>query len=440
MRLDLKRKHLSRDSRKEDRDDQQRGDQENDQDAQTEGQPKDDRLDDGQKDVDEDAPVDAPVITLTRAQRENLIRHEREKMRKRASAGSQTEMQADDSSFAKKRTWRERARESRKAAKKDGKKLEDGYRIRTWQQVPRTIEVPLVSHLAKRHKSTVNMTAKAVAIQTSGPTITRATIRRIDAAGNPYEQTVTLAEGQQVDGEIISTSIVPAPTARGGDASHQSTPLRRKAPPPRRKGKGIRGRKKKLMPPSGVRPVQAAAGEPRPASGAVADEVGLPGRRVPSGCLPELQTLKADGGDNDTATNQDSEMADHSGVPSEDEDGEEGEEGDGGSEGGDDDHDDETPERENSSLGRDSLRQDSLGQDSLGQDGPGPDNLGQDNLGQDNPGQDSLGRGPDHELEDAPPAVVEAPSAPAKDQAVAEPESAAAVAAAAAAAGEATSG
>ncbi|KAM5382815.1 hypothetical protein ACJZ2D_002206 [Fusarium nematophilum] len=49
-------------------------------------------------------------------------------------------------------------------------------------------------------------------------TVTRATVRRIDAAGNFYMEEVTLADGQQIQGEIISTRIEVAP-APGGEST-----------------------------------------------------------------------------------------------------------------------------------------------------------------------------------------------------------------------------
>jgi hypothetical protein len=139
------------------------------------------------------------------------------------------------------------------AGEKNEKKEEvrsEGYSTRIWKPLPRNEERELVSHLAKRRKGTIMLPSKAVLSQTSGPTITRATVRKIDAAGNPYEQTMTLEEAQKVDGEIISTSIVPAPTAAAGELpSQQATPVRKRQPPPRRKAKGPgRGRKKKLLP------------------------------------------------------------------------------------------------------------------------------------------------------------------------------------------------
>lgn len=149
----------------------------------------------------------------------------------------------------------------------DGANEEDqsGFVVQTWKQLPRTAESPSFSHLAKRHKNTVTLASKASLVSPGGmagvggggPTITRATVRRIDAAGNPYEQTITLTEGQKVDGEIIRTTVVPAPVASrllqdgGGGAelatAAQPTPNKRRPPPPKRKPKGPgRGRKKKV--------------------------------------------------------------------------------------------------------------------------------------------------------------------------------------------------
>jgi hypothetical protein len=137
-----------------------------------------------------------------------------------------------------------------KGEKKDWEPPSDGYSVKVWKQVPRNAESQTTSHLAKRHKNTVTLASRAVAPQISGPTVTRATVRRIDAAGNPYEQTVTLNDGQQVDGEIISTTIVPAPVAAKAAAPlQQAPPIRRRPPPPKRKAKGAgRGRKKGKLP------------------------------------------------------------------------------------------------------------------------------------------------------------------------------------------------
>lgn len=154
-----------------------------------------------------------------------------------------------------------------------GEKKEDvadkGYTVKVWKQVPRTSEGPTVSHLAKRRKDTITLKPKAEVLQSTGPMITRATIRRVDAAGNPYEQTITLSEGQPVDGEIVSTSVIPAPVAPVEVQPQQVTPARRKPPPPRRKPKGPgRGRKKGRLPvpPSTRPPVGAPSTETSPAA------------------------------------------------------------------------------------------------------------------------------------------------------------------------------
>jgi len=137
-----------------------------------------------------------------------------------------------------------------KGEKKDWEVPNDGYMVKVWKQVPRNAESHTTSHLAKRHKNTVTLASRAVAPQLTGPTVIRATVRRIDAAGNPYEQTVTLSEGQQVDGEIISTTVVPAPAAAQAELPlQQAAPVRRRPPPPKRKAKGPgRGRKKGKLP------------------------------------------------------------------------------------------------------------------------------------------------------------------------------------------------
>ncbi|KAI0476113.1 hypothetical protein GGR56DRAFT_455003 [Xylariaceae sp. FL0804] len=215
-------------------------------------------------------------------------------------------------------------------AEKSDKKEEDpttkGYQVKVWKQVPRNAEGATISHLAKRRKGTVTLSSDLPAGNTSVSTVTKATVRRIDAAGNPYTQEVTLQEGQAVEGEIISTTIVAAPNAAAplGHTSATTTPQRRRPPPPKRKPKGPgRGRKKKLPLPL-----------PLPArSDAAANGV----TRAPDGVrfegVPATDTKQDD---NEVSKNQDSEMVD-------DDDGEDGEddgeEGDDGDEGDDDDGD-----------------------------------------------------------------------------------------------------
>ena len=138
-----------------------------------------------------------------------------------------------------------------KGDKKDPEPAVEGFSVKAWKQMPRSVDTAAVSHLAKRHKNTVTLPSKTLTAQVQGPTVTRHKVRRIDAAGNPYEQTVTVSDGQQVDGVIISTTVVPLPAAANGDAAPQqsATPARRRPPPPKRKAKGLgRGRKKGRLP------------------------------------------------------------------------------------------------------------------------------------------------------------------------------------------------
>ncbi|KAL0468665.1 hypothetical protein QR685DRAFT_310336 [Neurospora intermedia] len=202
-----------------------------------------------------------------------------------------------------------------KGDKKESDAAAEGFTVKMWKQTPRNIEGPAESHLAKRHKNTVTLPPKSRLVQIAqGPTVTRATVRRIDAAGNPYEQTITLAEGQQVDGEIISTTVVPAPVAAAEVAAQAAppAPVRRRPPPPKRKAKGPgRGRKKGKLPlPTTTRP--------EPTSVEAGDaEVKIEGTPVNGIKIEET-------GD---SANQDSEMADSSQIPSDDDDGDDGDEG-----------------------------------------------------------------------------------------------------------------
>lgn len=141
-------------------------------------------------------------------------------------------------------------------AEKKSAPVNEGFRVKTWVRVPRNEEGPTISHLAKRHKNTITLPSKALATQLGGPTITKATVRRVDAAGNPYTQEVTVADGQQVDGEIISTSVVAAPQP-GQIPPSAATPTRRKPPASQKKKTRGRGRGRgrgRLMPLTSTRP------------------------------------------------------------------------------------------------------------------------------------------------------------------------------------------
>ncbi|KAI1803664.1 hypothetical protein F4811DRAFT_523706 [Daldinia bambusicola] len=204
-----------------------------------------------------------------------------------------------------------------------------GYQVKVWKQVARNAEGPAVSHLAKRRKGLITLSSSIPAGPSSGPTIMKATVRRIDAAGNPYTQEITLNEGQPIDGEIISTTVVPAPsTAANGETSVAATPVRRRPPPPKRKPKGPgRGRKKKLPLPANTRPEPANT-----------DAISITdGAKL---TLPEIDNTKQD--DQSEIKNHDSEMADDDDGDEGEDDGDDGEDGDDG-----DEEDSEMPDGEN---------------------------------------------------------------------------------------------
>jgi hypothetical protein len=182
------------------------------------------------------------------------------------------------------------------APEKPEKKEEDpstqGFMVKIWKQIPRNAEGPTISHLAKRRKGVVTLSSNLPAGATSGPTVTKATVRRVDAAGNPYTQEVTLAEGQAVDGEIISTTVVPAPNNANGDNA-AATPVRRRPPPPKRKAKGPgRGRKKKFPLPVSTRPEGTGApGVAVTADGVKPEGAGTDVSSQPCSCRRILLTL-----------------------------------------------------------------------------------------------------------------------------------------------------
>ena len=217
-----------------------------------------------------------------------------------------------------------------KPEKKEEEPSTKGFQVKVWKQVPRNAEGPTVSHLAKRRKGTVTVSSNLPVGAASGPIVTKATVRRIDAAGNAYVQEITLQEGQPVDGEIISTTIVPATnTAANVEGSVAATPVRRRPPPPKRKAKGPgRGRRKKLPLPLNARPEGSAPAANGDINGGKPEDI-------------RTANIKLEG-DNDETKTQDSEMADDDDGDDGEDEGDEGEEGDEG-----DDEDGYVPDSEN---------------------------------------------------------------------------------------------
>ncbi|KAG6116792.1 hypothetical protein E4U13_001605 [Claviceps humidiphila] len=135
-----------------------------------------------------------------------------------------------------------------KAEKKEEDHAEQGFSIKLWKQIPRNSEGSGPAYLAKRRKGTVTIASKTVDEKTTpGSTVTRATVRKTDAAGNPYTEEVTLADGQQVVGEIISTRVEAVQIAAADGFAAPAPALRRRPPPPKRKSKAGPGRGKKKV-------------------------------------------------------------------------------------------------------------------------------------------------------------------------------------------------
>ncbi|KAG5949841.1 hypothetical protein E4U53_005712 [Claviceps sorghi] len=212
------------------------------------------------------------------------------------------------------------AQVTEKIEKKEEDSVSQGFSVRLWKQIPRNNEGSGLSHLAKRRKGTVTIASKTVDENaTTAPTITRATVRRTDAAGNPYTEEVTLADGQQVAGEIISTRVEAAPAAAADGFVAPAPVQKKRPPPPKRRSKAGPGRGKKkhkyAIPGQGL-----AAGATRTADGV---QSGL--AHGPDGTGTSLESMGT--------FNPEIEMGDGD----DDDDEDEGDEGDEGDDGDDDD-------------------------------------------------------------------------------------------------------
>lgn len=143
-----------------------------------------------------------------------------------------------------------------KPEKKEDETKDRGFSAKAWKQIPRHLEGPDIEYLAKRRKTVITIGSKA---PRPIPTVTKAKLKRVDAAGNAYIQDVIVPHGQEIVGEVISQTEIPDPTAVAGLA--QSTPIKKK-PVVRKKTKGPgRGRKKKLIAPTSV-PIPTTEAKP----------------------------------------------------------------------------------------------------------------------------------------------------------------------------------
>ena len=131
-----------------------------------------------------------------------------------------------------------------KTDKKEDDPKNTGFTARAWKLIPRHLEGLDVEYLAKRRKGIVTVTKKSAS--NAPPVMTKATVKRMDAAGNEYVQDIVVPQGQPVDGEVLSQRVIKEPnSATLGDGS--LIPSKRKLPPPRKKSKGTGKSKKKKV-------------------------------------------------------------------------------------------------------------------------------------------------------------------------------------------------
>jgi hypothetical protein len=145
-----------------------------------------------------------------------------------------------------------------KPEKKDDDAKDNGFTAKAWKQIPRQMEGPTIEYLAKRRKGLVTETAKPIS---TGPTLTKAVVKRIDAAGNEYVQNVVVPQGQQVEGEVISRTLITGSTSADGLLAPAAapTPPRRKGVPKGKKKSIGRGKRKQAIAPTSA-PQPAIAG------------------------------------------------------------------------------------------------------------------------------------------------------------------------------------
>lgn len=146
-----------------------------------------------------------------------------------------------------------------KPEKKDDDTKDRGFTAKAWKQIPRHLEGPDIEYLAKRRKGLITIASKPAAL---APTLTKTTVKRIDAAGNEYVQDVVVPHGQKVEGEVISQTVIPDPSAGAVDPfAVQPTPPRKKGSSSKKKAKSAgRGRKKKAAAPTSAPAVIPAEG------------------------------------------------------------------------------------------------------------------------------------------------------------------------------------
>lgn len=232
-----------------------------------------------------------------------------------------------------------------KPEKKEDDPKDKGFTAKAWKPIPRHMEGPDIEYLAKKRKGLVPMKANPAPVVA---TLTKTTVKRIDAAGNEYVQDVVVPHGQQVEGEVIAQTLIPDPSASADSFTVQPTPTKRKGGGSKKKLKGPgRGRKKKQqVAPTSVPETVHVGGTVQ--SGALAE-----GAVGPDGVKIEADA-NATQTDTETQTqNEDTEMGDGSMANSDEDEGDEGEDGEDGDEdeGSDAQNSPSKPSRSSPSIG-----------------------------------------------------------------------------------------
>lgn len=197
-----------------------------------------------------------------------------------------------------------------KPEKKEEDPKEKGFVAKAWKPVPRHLDLTDNDFLAKKRKNLVPMKPVAPPVVA---TLTKTTVKRVDAAGNEYVQELVVPHGQKVEGEVISQTEIPDPNASLLIA--HPTPPKRKGIKKKLKGPG-RGRKKKPLEPA---PTSVPTDAPVDGTAPIAVENGA----GPDG-------VKIEEGSATPVNNEDTEMGDGSNVNSDEDDGDDDDEGEEG--------------------------------------------------------------------------------------------------------------
>lgn len=210
---------------------------------------------------------------------------------------------------------------------KDGEAEAKGFVATAWKLVPRHLEGTDVNYLAKRRRGLDGGTGGT-------GTVTKATVKRTDAEGNTYVQDVVVVEGEKVEGEVISTTIMEGTAAASEPPVHVKRPYH----PPKRKLKGsARSRKRRATAVAaeaaangGVVSAEGEAVQSAEGDAAVGTDVSFSRTQERTGSHCSTYTNSGQGIKLEVPkASEDIEMADGSMLQSDGEGGSDGEEGEG---------------------------------------------------------------------------------------------------------------